>query len=156
MAGKKRRLGDWLLASRHTRIHEVCRQRLTPRLGLSSWPARYPLTCGKCHHVIVIVYQDVSFPCINSHYLTLTAHWGPCGQTRTNGEWTGLRRLQVFYSSSDSRVTLTHLACHHGPHTPCQLCTIMRDRARPCRAPCSAFDDFPPTVGDRNDQTCCR
>ena len=31
---------------------------------------------------------------------------------------------------------------------------IMRDRAWPCRAPCSAFDDFPSTVGDRDDQTC--
>ena len=30
----------------------------------------------------------------------------------------------------------------------------MRDRAWPCRAPCFAFDDFPFTVGDRDDQTC--
>jgi hypothetical protein len=31
---------------------------------------------------------------------------------------------------------------------------VIRDRAWACRAPCFAFDDFPFTVGDRDDQTC--
>ena len=43
----------------------MCYLRLTSRLGLSSWPARYPhrqemSPCGR------FVYQDMSFPCINS------------------------------------------------------------------------------------------
>jgi hypothetical protein len=55
-----------VFAAAHTHaVYAVCAPGLTPRLGLSSWPARYPhvremLPCDR------FVYQDFSFPCINS------------------------------------------------------------------------------------------
>ena len=42
MAGEERRLGDWLSSWAHKDAHAVCAPGLTPRLGLSSWPAMYP------------------------------------------------------------------------------------------------------------------
>eukprot|EP00966_Prymnesium_polylepis_P101012 2339209-Prymnesium_polylepis.1 len=42
MADEERRLGDWLSSWAHKDAHAVCAPGLTPRLGLSTWPAMYP------------------------------------------------------------------------------------------------------------------
>ena len=48
MAAEERRsLGDWLSSWAYKDGHAVCAPGLTSRLGLSSWPARYPHTAAK-------------------------------------------------------------------------------------------------------------
>ena len=65
MADEERRLGDWLSLWAHKDAHAVCAPGLTPRLGLSSWPAMYTHR-REMLHMIFIRYAFVPLPLINS------------------------------------------------------------------------------------------
>ena len=60
MAVEERRLGDWLFSWPHKDAHVVCGPGLTSRLGLSSWPARYPHTREMKH---VKIMKRISCAC---------------------------------------------------------------------------------------------